>query len=193
MLCEICHKREATVHIKEITGSQTKVWHLCEQCAKKQSIKSGDVNPLSLAAFLYQLAAKEATEMDNQSETAEESRPPKKATAPGLRCARCGLTAAEFRKIGRFGCPACYEAFQPLLEDILADLHHGLRHRGRTPADSPPLNPRDAQRRRLHLLEEELDKAVASEAYERAALLRDQIRKLRNHAPDSEGPIANDR
>jgi protein-arginine kinase activator protein McsA len=46
MLCEMCHKREATVHIKEISGGQTKVWHLCEECAAKQAVGETGVNPV---------------------------------------------------------------------------------------------------------------------------------------------------
>ena len=31
-------------------------------------------------------------------------------------CEQCGFTQADFKKTGRFGCPACYDAFRGLLE-----------------------------------------------------------------------------
>ena len=193
MLCEMCHKREATVHIKEISGGQTKVWHLCEECAAKQAVGETGVNPLNLAAFLYQLASKSEKEAaaDAPSMLDEDTPPP--ASAPDLRCPVCGLTASEFHKMGRLGCPACYDAFQEIISDVLVDLHRDVQHKGRSPAGPAPMDAGEERRRRLCLLNEELDQAVASEAYERAAVLRDEIRKLTEDAGDNEGCTPDDR
>jgi protein-arginine kinase activator protein McsA len=38
-------------------------------------------------------------------------------------CAECGLTYAEFAAGGRAGCPACYEAFLPVVRHGVAVLH----------------------------------------------------------------------
>ena len=36
MLCNICHKNEATVHLTEIIDNQITELHLCEECARQK-------------------------------------------------------------------------------------------------------------------------------------------------------------
>jgi protein arginine kinase activator len=64
---------------------------------------------------------------------------------------------------------------------LLQQIHGHVEHAGRTPAGRPLDG---SQRHRLGELRTALDEAVRGEDYERAALLRDEIRSL-EHAPDS--------
>ena len=37
MLCDVCHAKEATVHLTEIINNKITKLHLCEQCAREKS------------------------------------------------------------------------------------------------------------------------------------------------------------
>ncbi len=92
------------------------------------------------------------------------------------RCERCGFTPAEFKKLGRFGCPACYEAFRNLVDPMLENMHNGISHTGKVPT-------RALERRsvydRLTRLEIDLTEAIKSERYEDAARARDEINQVK--------------
>jgi protein arginine kinase activator len=103
---------------------------------------------------------------------------------PAVRCAVCGLSAKEFALLGRLGCPACYEALAAEVDGVLRATHRGAEHTGSRPRSSvdPALVPAQetgpaavAEREVLRL---ELERAVAEEAFERAAEIRDALRRL---------------
>jgi protein arginine kinase activator len=89
------------------------------------------------------------------------------------------MKQSDFKKNGRLGCPACYSAFEEELAPMLKAMHRQVRHVGKVPPHSPPpeagATDNAAERVRLQRL---LDAAVAREAFEEAARLRDQIRAL---------------
>ena len=37
MVCDVCGKKKATVHLTEIVDEQTSEMHLCEECARQKS------------------------------------------------------------------------------------------------------------------------------------------------------------
>ena len=37
MVCDVCGKKKATVHLTEIVDAQTSEMHLCEECARQKS------------------------------------------------------------------------------------------------------------------------------------------------------------
>ena len=39
MLCDICSKKKATVHLTEIVDEQMSEMHLCETCAREKSMQ----------------------------------------------------------------------------------------------------------------------------------------------------------
>ena len=86
------------------------------------------------------------------------------------------MTQQDFKKTGRFGCPACYDAFSSVIEPILDNMHKGTTHVGTIPR-------RALERRslyeRLTKLETDLDQAIKSERYEDAARFRDEIHQVR--------------
>jgi protein arginine kinase activator len=94
--------------------------------------------------------------------------------SPDKQCDQCGTKFVDFRNSGRLGCPHDYQAFQAELLPLLESIHSSTRHAGKTPR-------RPSQRVRsqeLTRLRKDLQKAVVAEAYEEAAHLRDQIRRL---------------
>ena len=60
MLCQNCHKNEATVHIQKIVDGQVTSFHLCEACAAKKGADDPDLPELNLAEVLFDLAASRA-------------------------------------------------------------------------------------------------------------------------------------
>jgi protein arginine kinase activator len=90
-------------------------------------------------------------------------------------CPGCGISFSRFRETGRFGCAQCYETFAAELEPLVRRVHGATRHTGKVPHREGPAYEQSARLRRLN---EDLERAIGAEDYERAAELRDLIREL---------------
>ncbi|MGD1019882.1 MAG: UvrB/UvrC motif-containing protein [Verrucomicrobiia bacterium] len=157
MLCDICKKSEATVHLTQIVDGKMLKVDLCESCAKEKGVQ--EAAGFSLANLLVELGG------------GEESR----VEAPGVQCPVCGFTQADFKKTGRLGCSACWETFEPALASLLKAMHKGDHHVGKVPAKAEHTL---ALNGKMQELAEQLEKAVREEKYEDAAQIRDQIREM---------------
>jgi protein arginine kinase activator len=182
MLCQICKKNPASVHVTEIStpnapapeasddGSSqngpppppaptVEQRHLCERCAQRMKLPHSPVltNKGMAVWKLLKESARRAREEG------------------GLACPDCGMTLAEFRSKGRLGCPRDYEVFARHLEPLLLRIHNAAEHQGRLPGQDE-----DERKRQAHLtqLRAQLQEAIRSEAYENAAQLRDAIQQL---------------
>ena len=76
MLCEICGKNEATIHIEEITDGKSKTLHLCGECmAKNPSLGGVDINAFNLGDIICNWAGgvnkKHSDNGDNNSESSD--------------------------------------------------------------------------------------------------------------------------
>jgi protein arginine kinase activator len=113
--------------------------------------------------------------------TAEASLPGSMPVA-GPQCPGCGFALARFEREGRLGCGDCYQAFSASLDPLLRRMHPGSRHRGKIPA-----RERDEAllKMRIRILEKELAEAIGREAFEDAAMKRDQIRAIRDELEPS--------
>ena len=162
MLCNICNKNPATVHLTEIVDEQMSELHLCEECARQKS--AAMEQQFGLSDLLAGMA-----EFD-KPETAKE-----KEVAVTLKCQNCGLTYADFKKIGRLGCGECYNAFKKYLSPLLKRIHGSIQHTGKS-----PLKVTNTLKKKIDAqeLRNRLQKAIESEAFEEAARLRDQIKEL---------------
>ncbi len=56
MICEICNKNPATIHIQEIINGQKKVLHICADCASKKSTENPLLQGFNVAEMLYNLS-----------------------------------------------------------------------------------------------------------------------------------------
>jgi protein arginine kinase activator len=162
MLCNVCNKNEATVHLTQIVGEKMQKVDLCEGCSKEKGV--GDPTGFSLADMLLGLGTSQEME---------------EAAGADLKCPACKYTQADFKKTGRFGCPECYTVFADGLETMLKTMHKGLKHVGKTPHNcaAPDLS------KKLEQLKEALGKAVVEEDFEHAAVVRDEIRSIESAAP----------
>ena len=176
MLCEICNKNEATIHIQEIVGGKKKSLHLCSACAAAKQQGAGmDLGPFDLAGLLYKLSgAESAAAPENGGEKEEKSE---------LVCPVCDWTAEKLKKSGRLGCGNCYKVFASLLADPLKNMHRGSAHLGKQPVGRGTELCRCRQE--LARLQQDLQKAVELENYESAAELRDQINELKKRCEEA--------
>jgi protein arginine kinase activator len=106
-------------------------------------------------------------------------------------CGSCGLTFEEFRHKGVLGCAQCYAAMEPQLGPLIERAHEGATHhvgkvprrlsRGETTAAAERaarlLGTMKDHQERIRLLRKQLAEAVGAEQYERAAAIRDELRR----------------
>ena len=160
MLCDVCKKNQATVHLTEIIDEQMTELHLCEECAKAKSMEMEQ--QFGLADLLAGLS-------DISKQASEDKEIIK------VKCPNCGLTYEDFRKIGRLGCSECYNAFKKYLIPLLKRIHGSNKHGGKFPAGSvKPLKEKSES----DDLRVKLQKAIEKEEFEEAAKLRDQLKEL---------------
>jgi protein arginine kinase activator len=153
--CDFCAK-PAVVHYTQIQNNKVHKVDLCEECAQTKGVTdpSGySLNDLLLKASLNP-----------------------EAGPVGVRCEQCGFTQADFKKHGRFGCPACYDAFKAMLDPLLDGMHKGTTHLGKIPQAALD---RKSLYDRLTRLEGDLTEAIKSERYEEAARYRDEINQVK--------------
>lgn len=168
MVCDICNKNVATVHLTQMIGGKTKKVDLCEACSKEKGVD--DPTGFSLADLLLGLGTPSAPVPASEPESA----------GTDGHCPRCGFSDADFKKTGRLGCAECYKVFAPALDGLLKPMHKGIRHVGKVLGGrSRGLDVAE----RLKVLQKRLEKAVHEEAFEQAAALRDEIRVLKEGTP----------
>ena len=104
-----------------------------------------------------------------------------KEDSPAVICPACGLSYAEFKKIGRLGCESCYKAFKGYIIYLLRKLHGSTQHKGKYPKMKEDISL-EAQ---IEELKKYLGRAVSLEEYEEAARRRDKIRSLEKNLKDN--------
>ena len=171
MTCDHCSSAEAIVHIQELDGTTKRSLHLCGACAVELGFLDTDVPGAYLVSGLCKLETNVVTE-------ALAPNPAGETDETDLTCPHCGTTSQDLRTIGRLGCAECYTVYAAILAPSLPSLHRGNRHSGRTPRSSGRDEAASAGRTSVAVLKRELNRAVVSEAYEKAAELRDELRLL---------------
>jgi protein arginine kinase activator len=84
------------------------------------------------------------------------------------------MSFAEFKRQARLGCAECYVSFHDELLPLIRRIHGAVQHVGRTASGGRKL----AQvKMNVQKLREALTSAIKDEDYEKAAALRDQLRK----------------
>jgi protein arginine kinase activator len=196
MLCDTCHKNEATVRFTQVVNQKKQVFHLCGACAENPTMTAEGIS-VSIKGSEIQVSSR-------------------KADVPS--CFQCGMAFEEFQNGGLFGCPACYDAFASRLPRLMKRIHGVSSHRPAEPG-SASLSPARVDEEETFLVEEvasaldasvapsavsdgeleasdtadleglqaSLKEAVETEAFEEAAALRDRIAGLNDAR--SEGAV----
>ena len=170
MLCSICNKIPATIHIQEVVNGVKKTIHICQACAAAKGLHIPGPEGMNLTEFLQNISSDNTT--PSPSAIIDESE------AVGIvTCPKCGWGSEKMRKIGRLGCPECYYSFSDKLTESLAAMHRGIIHCGKIP--SVVVNEQDIFMANLLKLQKKLEKHIKNEEYEEAAKLRDKLNDLK--------------
>lgn len=166
MICQICGKNPATTHIKTVVNGALAEYDLCSACAKARGLFSElsfDFGSL-LGGFIGSGAHAAAT----------------------VRCPQCGASFAEISESGKIGCAECYKVFLNQLLPTIRRIHGTAQHKGKSPGTSAlrlvepagkiavvKASPAEEKRKALQA-------AIERQDFERAAILRDEIKALEN-------------
>ncbi|MFD1363498.1 UvrB/UvrC motif-containing protein [Lentibacillus salinarum] len=166
MECQECHKRPATLHFTQvINGDKTEVY-VCEACAKEKGYMSYPEEGYSLHHLLSGLF----------NSTFENAKAAQGQQTTELQCPQCAMTLSEFKRIGKFGCPTCYETFSDHLDPVFRRVHSGnTTHHGKIPAR---IGGNMRIKKEVDAYREELQRLIKREAFEEAARVRDKIKEL---------------
>ena len=160
MLCQKCHKNNASVHIKQVINGEVSERMLCSECAEKENLGSffGGTDSLCSGFFSDSILGSAAA-------------------AEKKVCPLCKSTKRELAKTGRAGCAECYNVFSEELSRIIYGIHGNTTHSGSAPGKHvEELTKRDE----IDALKKEQEEAILSENYEKAAEIRDKIKALEN-------------
>lgn len=164
-MCEECGNRPAVVHFEKVQNGRKVVMNLCKECAEKKGVLNFFFQPgFSINNLLAAILGSQVS-----------SAPVLEPSGRERRCPVCGMSYKDFARAGRLGCSKCYETFEDRLDPLLRRIHGSEKHVGKAPARS---GASAKVRRELEQLKSDLASAVAKEAYEEAALIRDKIREL---------------
>src|SRR6185295_4660616 len=140
MLCDVCKCNDATVFLTQILEGKMQKVNLCDGCSKEKGVQ--DPTGFALADLLLGIGAAEEIEKGSSTQ----------------KCPVCGFTQADFKKTGRLGCSACYDAFSEGLESLLKAMHKGTEHVGKVPQRA---HQQIQMNDRMRALTADLQKAVA--------------------------------
>lgn len=160
MLCQLCGKNNATIHFTKIVNGHVEEKHLCEACAKENNDFDFEL-PFSFQKLLTGLLGP----IEEQQQRVKD-----------LTCPKCGLTYKKFLEIGKFGCGECYETFKEDVKSLLKGIHGHSEHKGKI---SKRFNDIILQKKEIESLRVQLEDCIDKENFERAAFLRDEIKRIK--------------
>lgn len=190
MKCDRCDN-PATVHEVTVRQGAKVERHLCERCAAASGMQKKPISEIS--EMLQSMAEGAAPPQPMGPES------PQPVVLRNGACPACKTTFADFKKHNQVGCAECYRALEAQLSPLIERWHEGgLKHVGKRPrrlcgeagsqpgvvstAAAPGISLED-RAERINRIRAELEAAVRTEQYERAARLRDEMRKLAGPGP----------
>lgn len=164
MLCEKCNKNEAKFHLIMLINGEKRELSLCEECASKfPNVKFG-----------MELRNVNESDFKNILDYFKNSNQVKNFDIDVI-CKNCGQTFSEYKKEKKVHCEHCYESFKGLLDEEILEYHKATEHVGKIPKHQ---NQQISKKNELSKLKYDLSEAIINEEYEKAASLRDMIKKL---------------
>ena len=158
LVCQICKMRDATVHLTQIINGIKTDLLVCSQCAGSSGIKI-DLNSLITGLLGLQ----------------DQGREVERNT---IKCDVCGMTVEEFNSTGKMGCANCYDTFFDPMHTLLNRMHGKTHHIGKAPKKQELAYSDKLVEPLIQELQDELAACIRTEAYERAAEIRDRIKEL---------------
>ncbi len=169
MICEICQKNEATIHIDEsFDKAFVRERHLCKHCASKVDLFSE--NELFSMDLKNVFADKNDDFFENYLSTGNLD------SINVIQCEHCSKTLNEFLKDKEVGCPSCYAKFSANVLFYMKSTMKARRHLGKKPNQDMEIVVKNQKRFEL---EKKLVNLISNEDYENAAIIRDYISILK--------------
>jgi protein arginine kinase activator len=165
MHCQECEKKPATLHFTKIVNGEKTEFHLCDSCAREK----GEFIPGTANGFSIHNLISGLLDFDPKNST------PLGSVSKAVHCEECGMSYAQFSKLGRFGCDSCYDYFAERLDPLLRRIHGNTSHVGKVPKRSAG---HIQIQRDIDFLKKDLIAAIQQEEFEKAAMIRDEIREL---------------
>ncbi len=180
MLCENCQSRDASVHVKRTHNNQVTEYNLCSACAQELD-KGGQAALNDFFGGIFNSMFWGPTSFSYPKQHIQ--------TTESLRCPNCGLTERELLQKGVLGCPHCYNTFAHILKPVFQRVQgHTAQAEAEKLKDRPEnfAVPTADETDPISQLRSEQQRAIEAEDYEKAAQLRDEIKKLEMEAEDEE-------
>lgn len=162
MKCQNCGKNNANVKYTQVINGDKMELFLCDQCANEMNIGMNfdfgihDV----FSNFFDDFAGLKTIAIPEIS-----------------KCKSCGLSYDEFSNTGMLGCEDCYSTFSNRLDEVLNRIHGGNRHLSVGKKISKASETKN-ELSEIDKLKAELKVCIEKEEYEKAAVIRDKIKKL---------------
>lgn len=166
MICEKCKKKEATVKLIKIVNGKRESHMFCEECANKSDDMFSEKERKEIDDFDFNKI------LDGLIDYLGKSKEEKELKIEGV-CKKCGTTYEEIKEFGVVGCCDCYEYFELGLIPMMHEHHGSSYHNGKK-----NLSYILADSKNLEYLKQELEEAIEFEDYEKAAIIRDEIKKI---------------
>lgn len=155
--CENCAK-PAQTFFSFLVGDEEYKAEMCADCPHQKALEESGAHDV-LKDLLPQLKIKQPEEVARVVET----------------CPVCGFSMDDLDRTKRLGCAHCYEMFSRPVNRLVRAVQRGYKHVGKL---STRHQNQEALEERLSDLQSRLEDAVAKEAFENAASLRDEIRRI---------------
>lgn len=162
MDCQKCGMRKGQIQVKRLIEGSLQEMLLCDECLRSETER--DQNSPFVANHMLTVI------LDAVGQSALQVNLIKTTS-----CSQCGMTFGVYREIGKMGCSKCYQTFADRLEPVLNNWHGHSKHVGKDLAYAPQIMARKSE---IQKLNKALKEAISVEAFEEAALLRDQILAL---------------
>ncbi|MBR5322645.1 MAG: UvrB/UvrC motif-containing protein [Clostridia bacterium] len=177
MICNKCGKNNAEIYYKHTVNGQTKEYALCSKCAE-QLQKEGKLNvkiPSLFDDFDFGFGSSKffglndlfgLTYDNNKSKIAEKKK-----------CTLCASTFDDLVKRGKVGCAKCYEIFADELNTSVESIHGKAKYMGKKPKK---YKEKETKEDKIKDLKAQMNAAIEAQEFEKAAVIRDEIRTLEN-------------
>ncbi len=167
MLCQNCKKSEATTHIKRVLNGEATESHLCSSCAQNLGMGSFfDDFSLNMPDIFSHIFGDSAFAIEGSRLD---------------RCEKCGCCFDDIIKSGAVGCADCYEKFFNKLQPSIQRIHGKAKHAGKTPKNTKEKTviKEKTPEEKIAELQTLMKKAIEEQNFEQAAILRDEIKKMK--------------
>lgn len=178
MICDICKENESDLFLQKNNGLKKKKYYICFECSQKLGISSDSSN-VSEAFTIVEKFINERNKRSlkqgiiNTNSTTDDNTF-KSTDLPNLTkiCPVCGTSIQSIFDQGKIGCSECYHTFE---DEFINQYKLSNEYTGNLPKRLKGYRSILTDRVDIRM---KLERAIANEEYEKAALYRDYLKVL---------------